>query len=185
MNDYDIDPLAEEYDYLAPEYRPEPRAAAVDPTVELVEWLRGQTWSEFAQDLARYFDRTGRLTEKQADAASRMRAKVEARNADRDEPVADPEVGFYVFDGRIFRVQLSKANRPYAKVLLQEASDDRGVWAYDGRKNFRNLTERLTLDEAAAYGLAHGYCLICGRELTDPNSVERGIGPICAGKFAA
>lgn len=36
---------------------------------------------------------------------------------------------------------------------------------------------------AKAYGLRFGECSICGRELTDPVSVERGIGPICADNF--
>jgi hypothetical protein len=34
-----------------------------------------------------------------------------------------------------------------------------------------------------AYGLRTGNCAICNRELTDPESVERGIGPICAEKW--
>ncbi len=38
-------------------------------------------------------------------------------------------------------------------------------------------------DAAVAYGRATGSCACCGRELTDPESVSRGIGPICAGKF--
>ena len=39
--------------------------------------------------------------------------------------------------------------------------------------------------EAAAvlHGHASGRCSICNRDLTDPASIERGIGPICAEKF--
>lgn len=36
---------------------------------------------------------------------------------------------------------------------------------------------------AVAYGRLYGACAICNRELSDPASVERGIGPICAEKF--
>lgn len=36
---------------------------------------------------------------------------------------------------------------------------------------------------AVAYGKQTGSCSCCGRELTDPVSVERGIGPICAQKW--
>lgn len=36
---------------------------------------------------------------------------------------------------------------------------------------------------AEAYGRLTGQCCICNRELTNSESVERGIGPICAGKF--
>lgn len=32
---------------------------------------------------------------------------------------------------------------------------------------------------AKAYGKLTGRCSVCGRTLTDPNSVEQGIGPVC------
>lgn len=38
-------------------------------------------------------------------------------------------------------------------------------------------------EAAVAYGRMTGSCACCGRELTDPESIERGIGPICARKF--
>ena len=39
------------------------------------------------------------------------------------------------------------------------------------------------LSAAIKYGKVSGECSCCGRELTDPNSIERGIGPICVTKF--
>lgn len=39
------------------------------------------------------------------------------------------------------------------------------------------------LTAAIRYGKQSGACSCCGRELTDPRSIERGIGPICATKF--
>lgn len=39
------------------------------------------------------------------------------------------------------------------------------------------------LSAAIRYGKVSGSCSCCGRELTDPQSIERGIGPICATKF--
>lgn len=39
------------------------------------------------------------------------------------------------------------------------------------------------LTAAIRYGKESGECSCCGRELTDPRSIERGIGPICAAKF--
>ncbi len=36
---------------------------------------------------------------------------------------------------------------------------------------------------AIAYGKRYGQCACCGRELSDPVSVERGIGPVCASKY--
>ena len=37
---------------------------------------------------------------------------------------------------------------------------------------------------AARHGRASGRCSVCSRDLTDPESIERGIGPICATKFS-
>ena len=39
------------------------------------------------------------------------------------------------------------------------------------------------LTAAIRYGKVSGSCSCCGRELTDPRSISRGIGPICAEKF--
>jgi hypothetical protein len=39
------------------------------------------------------------------------------------------------------------------------------------------------LAAAVAYGKRYGSCSCCGITLTDPVSVERGIGPICAERF--
>lgn len=36
---------------------------------------------------------------------------------------------------------------------------------------------------AKAYGLRTGECCVCSRELTDKDSIEAGIGPICAKRF--
>lgn len=39
------------------------------------------------------------------------------------------------------------------------------------------------LAHAIAHGKLTGSCAICSRKLTDPESVERGIGPICSEKY--
>lgn len=39
------------------------------------------------------------------------------------------------------------------------------------------------LNAAIRYGKVSGSCSCCGRELTRKDSIERGIGPICAEKF--
>lgn len=36
------------------------------------------------------------------------------------------------------------------------------------------------LASAVAYGKKFGRCAVCARELSDPESIERGIGPVCA-----
>lgn len=39
------------------------------------------------------------------------------------------------------------------------------------------------LTAAIKYGKESGNCSCCGRELTDPTSIEAGIGPVCRDKF--
>lgn len=36
---------------------------------------------------------------------------------------------------------------------------------------------------ASAFGMESGHCGVCGRELTVPESIEMGIGPVCLQKF--
>lgn len=40
------------------------------------------------------------------------------------------------------------------------------------------------MDALVAYGKHTGVCGKCGRTLTDPESIDAGIGPVCAGKVA-
>jgi hypothetical protein len=40
----------------------------------------------------------------------------------------------------------------------------------------------MTVEEAKAFGLLYGRCIVCGRTLTDEKSIADGIGPICAAK---
>lgn len=42
---------------------------------------------------------------------------------------------------------------------------------------------RMTEAQAAAWGHKVGVCCCCGRLLSNPESVELGIGPICRGKY--
>lgn len=53
-------------------------------------------------------------------------------------------------------------------------------------EGYRHVLEALLEDPSKAaveYGHRTGSCCICGRTLTDPASIEAGIGPICASKF--
>ena len=39
------------------------------------------------------------------------------------------------------------------------------------------------LNAAIAYGKKYGKCSVCARTLTDEDSINRGIGPVCAERF--
>ena len=90
--------------------------------------------------------------------------------------------GHYLQVDTVYVVVKSQANRLYAKKLV---STRRGSARWEYAPNaMRHLTtaDRLTLADAKAMGVRLGVCVICGRTLTDPDSVEAGIGPVCAAK---
>lgn len=64
-----------------------------------------------------------------------------------------------------------------------------GDHAYIGKAALEGLSKDtlLTLEEAKAVWTAGevGHCCACGAQLTDPNSIAAGIGPVCAGKAFA
>jgi len=155
---------------------------------ELTAWLAEQNWSSFAQSLARAYTQWGRLSEKQEAAARSMHAKCMARNTAREasKSATPPPVGFYCTpDVTFYRVQSNKTKtNVYAKELVTRQVGDRPYWKYVGRTPFPILGSNLkiTRDQAATFGHTHGHCLICTRELSDEESVMRGVGPVCWSK---
>ncbi len=96
--------------------------------------------------------------------------------------------GYYHKDENVYKVRLSKTGNKYATVLTSVTTDSgavKGKWEYVAGA-IRELTaaNAITVEQAAEYGHLHGFCAICGQTLTDPASVERGIGPVCAKKAA-
>lgn len=83
---------------------------------------------------------------------------------------------FQTSDGAVYRVVRSQAGRLYAKRL-----NESGGFSYASAA-IAKITEddRMTLEQAAAWGRRFGFCAWCGRVLTDPASIAAGIGPVCA-----
>lgn len=78
----------------------------------------------------------------------------------------------------VYKVQTSQNNRQYAK----ELQGTRYVYA-PGAIHKLSAATVMSIEQAEAYGKMFGVCASCGRVLTNPVSIERGIGPICASKF--
>jgi hypothetical protein len=63
-----------------------------------------------------------------------------------------------------------------------------GKWIYTGQAD-ETLQQKLNefslspKEEARKYGFRTGECCVCGRTLTDKNSIANGIGPICSSAF--
>ena len=92
-------------------------------------------------------------------------------------------VGMYrTPDGTIYRIHESReTGNLYAKRMVWDMlMDDKPRFEYD-RGAIYTITsaDRMTLAEARAWGVETGACCVCGKFLTDPTSVERGIGPVC------
>lgn len=89
--------------------------------------------------------------------------------------------GFYCREGLYYKVKENvNSGRRYASVY-SEAS---GTWEY-AKGMVMRLTEdqRLTQEQAAAFGHLYGVCCICTRTLSNDQSIERGIGSVCYAKM--
>lgn len=93
-------------------------------------------------------------------------------------------------DGTVFRVYYGKeSGRMLAKrVTAKDEQYDNGkpvyTMVYAGlASRFVNASQRMTLEEAKQWGKITESCCVCGRRLDDPDSVDAGIGPVCAGRM--
>lgn len=83
-------------------------------------------------------------------------------------------------EGDIFRVQKSKTSgNLYAKKLDVL---DGGFLYVQGAIRLIKPSDRMSLDEAKAFGVEYGICCVCGAFLTNEVSVAEGIGPVCGGR---
>ena len=108
------------------------------------------------------------------------------------DPITEP--GMYRgADGEPVKVQRSRdSDRLYAKRLVRiggerlTESDDVVRFEFQYEKGLLYSlapSDRMTLDEARAFGIRYGVCCVCGAFLKDATSVANGIGPICAGRI--
>ena len=92
-------------------------------------------------------------------------------------------VGMYrTSDGTIYRVHESRdSGRRYAKRMDYDLFSDKPRFVYEkGGISQLTLNDRMTLEQAKAWGVETGFCCVCGAFLTDEKSVANGIGPVCA-----
>lgn len=107
----------------------------------------------------------------------------EIRKKQWDEMLKDLDEGFYALsEDEIYRVVRSKTGRLYAKLYVGTQSG--GHWEYAaGAITKLKPGMRMDLDDIKKHGKETGTCLVCGRELTNPDSIEAGIGPVCASRL--
>lgn len=111
----------------------------------------------------------------------RLIAKVQELKA-----ATELEDGMYVLDGVIYKVQhaVHGSGRQYAKRLVPNSPGERASFEYaPGMIRKLRPEHRMTMEQAKEFGALYGTCCQCGRVLTNEDSIEAGIGPICASKL--
>ena len=170
------------------------------------------TWNGFARSLVNQHLAKGRLSPNQWAAAERMIAKMAANKVARDAKSIDVNVGKIndllvhakvkrpVFRAEGLKFSLApvtlKNGQPAANAgaVYVKAGDEyqgkiSGGKFHAGRDCLDDTPQavvRAAQDPrgvAVQYGRDTGICACCGRTLTDPVSIEMGIGPICAEKW--
>jgi len=169
---------------------------------DLADWLAKQTWSEFAVSLASQYRNRGSLSPKQIASATSMRAKVEARNAERNAPAADgldlsdlPEGYYGVPNGETrlkVRVKKPESGKWAGFTFVDDGAKygeqtKYGMQRPDStyRGKIEDQLRKIVADPKAAgeeYARLTGRCYACNLKLEDELSVSLGIGPVCRNK---
>jgi len=104
------------------------------------------------------------------------------RRSPQDDFARD-DAGIYMVDGTVVRVYYGQnSGRMLAKKMVGERGNH--SWEYLGlASRFVRREQKVSLEEAKAWGRLTETCIRCGADLDVPESVERGIGPKCARAF--
>lgn len=149
-------------------------------TTRCVEYLRANAHrSDFLASVLGQFDRLGSLSLKQILAVENNISRESTPKS--DNPVT--EIGMYEKDGVLYRVKLSGTGNLYAMRFIPEGATKSDRYEYaKGVIRTLSATDRMTVERCAELGVAYSVCVICGADLSDPKSVQRGMGPTCAKK---
>lgn len=113
------------------------------------------------------------------------RAKPRTSRAAAATTASEPDAGMYCKGDTIYRVYLGqKSGRMLVKQLV---GDETHGYSYEylGAAAYRLPQDAspLPLEEAKKFGRMTGTCCVCARRLDNPESVDAGIGPVCAGRM--
>jgi len=166
------------------------------------------SWNSFAKSLVEQVASKGTLSDKQLFAASAMLAKIEKNKAQRksnmtsldvskilavldkaDSAMKTPKirVGDFVFSKPA--AQSKNAGSLYIKQLGEYIGKVTGGYYLPVGSVSKDTVAEIQdickdpMESAVAYGRRTGNCAVCARELTVKESVDRGIGPICADRL--
>lgn len=155
-----------------------------DATAKIDRWLEGRTQREVSANIDRL----------KAEGYTGYREHPTTANGADDMPDAETvPAGRYAVDtedGAINEVAFYKVDRPTEGRWAGYVFVRHIVGDYEERVSFANtkailakIAEVGAAEASARYGHEIGECGVCGRQLTNDESRERGIGPICADKM--
>lgn len=187
-----------------------PLGLTVVPTAEEVEWLKNSK-SNFFKSLHTYFLQRGYLTAKQASSMRAARAP-SSQVSPVDPQAASPilKVLQAARHAGLKNPKLRACGDLVFSLAKDESAHPGGVYVSQGGRylgvikngifrpayrsgyvviddNTKSLIQQVMNDpytEAKVYGQQTGSCACCGKQLTDPESVTLGIGPVCKENFS-
>lgn len=133
-----------------------------------------------ALDVARDSWRSGTFTVEVASSVIDLLLAAPRPAAEFSTP--EIEAGVYETEDNIYRVYHGQQS---GRMLVSEVvSYDQKTPLYEYLGSAARFlpadARRLSLEEVGMLGKAFSHCLICGRRLDTPESVDRGLGPVCA-----
>jgi hypothetical protein len=162
------------------------RVATILDGISAVGRAYGERIADQANDLAdEYVAITLADLEDAYDATGGNQAEIDLANLETAEMAAPKSLdtrfpskpGVFERDGVVYRI---KAGSNWAKVLQPN-----GKFEYVGAVNWKvRECDRISMERAIELSVLTSSCCICGRTLTNPDSVAAGIGPICSGRTA-
>ena len=110
-----------------------------------------------------------------------LRVPVPRRQQTPNRPAVTEQGMYRLPTGEVFKVQRSReSGNVYAKALVViEHGQARFEYAAGAIRKL-SADDRMSVEDAKAFGLQFGVCCCCGATLTDPKSIAAGIGPVCA-----
>jgi len=119
-----------------------------------------------------------------ADASALIDSLLDLPRKPISAPAEQWEPGVYEDGDSLYRVYIGRnAGVMLAKeIVLHEDGVDYS-YAGSARRVLSPSANRLPIEQVGRLGVTAGNCLLCGRDLTDPESIDRGVGPTCAQRY--
>jgi hypothetical protein len=112
---------------------------------------------------------------------------LKAPHKPREERATSEDLGsgIYLVVGSIIKVYRGQSGRMLAKELIADEETHTAFFEYRGlaSRYVPSGTKKMSLEDAKEFGAIYGVCCNCGRTLTNEESIEAAIGPVCAKKF--